>query len=143
MARYSVSIRTAAGSSTLPIISIYSIAAVGGYLREVGLFNTTTTDVALRLMRLTTAGTQGAGQTESKYNPDAPTASMTTFTTHTVAPTLSDELYRATLGAAIGAGVIWTFGDVGLRIPVGTGNGIGVVPVATGQVVDAYMVWDE
>jgi hypothetical protein len=30
-----------------------------------------------------------------------------------------------------------------LRIPVGTANGIGIVPVGTGQVVTAYFVWDE
>jgi hypothetical protein len=26
---------------------------------------------------------------------------------------------------------------------VGTANGIGIVPVGTGQVVTAYIVWDE
>jgi hypothetical protein len=48
------------------------------------------------------------------------------------------------LGAAIGAGVIWTFGDQGIRIPTGTANGVGVVVEnGTGQACQVYMVWDE
>ena len=50
----------------------------------------------------------------------------------------------AGIGAAIGAAVIFTFGDSGLRIPIGTGNGIGViVETGTGQVCQSYIVWDE
>jgi hypothetical protein len=48
------------------------------------------------------------------------------------------------LGAAIGAGVIWTFGDAGIRIPVGAANGVGVVVEnGTGQACQIYAVWDE
>jgi len=72
-------------------------------------------------------------------------ASCTAVSTHTVAPTLGDDLgYRASIGAAIGAGVIWTFGDSGLRIPVGTANGIGVIAEnGTGQAAQIYLVFDE
>ena len=145
MARYSAGVKTGAGSTTLPVISIYSAAAVSPKLREIGAFNTTNTAVDIKLVRLTTAGTQGTGQTEAKYDDTSAAASATVFTTHTVAPTLGDDLgYRASLGAAIGAGVIWTFGDSGLRMPVGTGNGIGViVENGTGQALQAYIVWDE
>lgn len=145
MARYSAGGLTSAGSTTLPIISLYSAAAVGGKIREIGLTNTTATAVALKLVRLTTAGTQGANLVEGKHDPDSAAASSTAVGTHTVAPTLGDDLgYRATLGAAIGAGVIWTFGDAGLRIPVGTANGIGViVENGTGQACQAYITWDE
>jgi hypothetical protein len=145
MARYSTGVKTGAGSTTLPIISLYAIAAVGGTIREIGVFNTTASAFDIKLTRLTTAGTQGAGLTAAKYNPDAPNASCTPFTTHTVAPTLGNDLgYRSSLGAAIGSGVIWTFGDIGLRIPVGTANGIGViVENGTGQAAQAYIVWEE
>src|SRR3990172_6804319 len=130
MARYSAGVRTAAGSTTLPLISLYSPAA---------------TAVAVALFRLTSAGTQGAGLTEAKHSPISAAASCTAFTTHTVLPTLGDDLgYRAAVGAAVGAGVIWTFGDTGLEMPVGVANGIGVlVATGTGQVLDAYIVWDE
>jgi len=145
MARYSAGALTTAGSTTLPIISLYSAAAVGPKIREIGVFNTTTTAVALRLVRLTTAGTPGTGLTEAKHDPDAVAASCTAANTHSVGPTVADDLgYRAVLGAAAGSGVVWTFGDTGLRATVGTGNGIGViVENGTGQACQAYIVWDE
>ncbi len=145
MARYIAAIAgTGAGSATLPIYSTYSIAAVGFELREVAAFNTTINAARLRLQRLTTAGTQGAAQTEAKYDDDSPAASCTSFTTHTVAPTLGDGLHMMPLGAAVGAGTILTFYDRGIECPVGTANGIGIiVATGTGQVADVHMVFDE
>ncbi len=146
MPRYSVGTRTGAGSTTLPIISLYAPAGSGGTIREIGVFNTTTTAVALHVIRLAATGTQGAGLTEAKHHTNSVAAAMTAFTTHSVDPTSGavDMGYRASLGAAIGSGIIWTFGDAGLYIPLGTTNGIGViVSTGTGQVCDAYLVWDE
>lgn len=145
MARYSAGVKSGAGSTTLPLASLYAAAAVGARIREIGVFNTTNTALDIKLVRLTTAGTQGAGLTEGKYDPDSAAASCTAFTTHTLAPTLGDDLgYRASLGAAIGAGVIWTFGDAGVRIPVGVANGIGIIiENGTGQACEVYIVWDE
>ena len=144
MARHSAGILTTAGSTTLPIISLYAAAANGGRLVEVGVFNTTATAVALNLQRVTTAGTQGAGLTESAHDPASP-ALMTAFTTHSVAPTLGDDLgYRGVLGAAVGSGIIWTMSGGGIVIPVGTGNGIAlIVENGTGQACQAYLVWNE
>lgn len=143
MSRHSSGVLTAAGSATLPIISLYSIAATGGKLLEVGVFNTTATAVALALKRLTTAGTQGAGLTESSHDP-AVVARMTAFTTHSGNPTLGDDLgYRGVLGAVVGASIIFTIAK-GIIIPVGTANGIGlIVENGTGQICQAYMVWEE
>ena len=145
MARYTAGGKTSAGSTTLPLISLYSAAAVGGKIREIGVFNTTATALDIKLVRLTTTGTQGSALTVGKADPDSAAASSGAFQTHTVAPTLGSDLgYRASLGAAVGSGVIWTFGDQGLRIPVGTANGIGViVENGTGQACQAYIIWDE
>jgi hypothetical protein len=145
MARFSAGVKTGAGSTTLPIISLYSGGAASApRVREVGVFNTTNTAFDIKLVRLTATGTQGAGLTEAKHD-NVTAALATAFTTHTVAPTLGDDLgYRASIGAAIGAGVIWSFGDIGLLIPAGTGNGIGViVENGTGQIAQAYLCWDE
>lgn len=144
MGRYSAGILTSAGSTTLPIISLYAVAANGGKLIEVGVFNTTATAVALNLQRVTTAGTQGAAITEAAHDPAVPPL-MTAFTTHSVAPTLGDDLgYRGVLGAAVGSGIIWTMGGSGIIIPVGTGNGIAlIVENGTGQICQAYLVWEE
>ena len=151
MPRYSAGVRTSAGSTTLPIISLYSAAASTGVLREVGLFNTTATAVSLKRVRLSTTGTQGAGLTEALHNVKKQPALCTAFTTHSsTGPTITDDLgYRVTLGAAVGSGVIWTFGDDGIGIGIADAvelvtNAVAVVvATGTGQVVDAYFTWDE
>ena len=151
MPRFSAGDLTTAGSTTNPIISIYSGASSTGTLREVGIFNTTATAVALMLTRLTTVGTVGADLAEARHNPKKGAANCTVVGTHTsTGPTLGDDLgYRCVLGAAIGASVIWTFGDDGLVVAAedaaeAVGNGIGViVENGTGQACQAYIVWDE
>lgn len=142
--RYSGALRTSAGSTTLPIISLYSPAGSGGAIREIGVWNTTATAVSLSIRRLTTAGTAPA-ETEIEYDVDGPPPLMTLVGTHSVGPTISAGGLRAfMLGAAIGSGVILTFGDRGLVIPPGTTEGIGVVvATGTGQVCDAYIDWEE
>lgn len=146
MARFSAGARSAgAGSTTLPVGSLYAANAAGAVIRELGVFNTTTTAAAVKLVRMTTTGTQGAGLTEAAHDPGRAAPSCTAFDTHTVAPTLGDDLgYRAVLGAAAGAGIVWTFGGEGLVIPEGTGNGVGIiVATGTGQILDWYIVWSE
>jgi hypothetical protein len=145
MARYATGALTTAGSATLPQISLYSIASVSPVVREVGLTNVSSVATAEKLTYVTTAGTQGTGLTETKYRDGAAAASATGFNTHSVAPTLGGDLgYRASLGAAVGAGVIWTFGDQGITPPVGTANGVAViVENGTGQALQAYVVRDE
>ncbi len=145
MSRYSTGARTTAGSTTLPVISLYAAAAVNFRVVEIGVSNTTATAVALKLVKLTTAGTQGTGLTETAHGASSPAASCTAFNTHSVAPTAVDLGYNVTLGAAIGSGWVWTFGGgQGLEVPVGTANGVGViVATGTGQALDAYIVWEE
>ncbi len=144
MARFSAGFRTSVGSTTLPIASLYAVAGSGGVLREVHIFNTTAVAVALKLSRLDSAGTKPAAVADAEYDQNAPVATCVAHNTHTVGPTIDEEFERVTLGAAIGSGVIWTFGGSGLIIPLGTANGIGiVVSTGTGQVCDVSLVWDE
>jgi hypothetical protein len=145
MARYISGVRTGTPTTALPGCSLYSAASVGFSLREHGMFNTTTTATAQKLQRLTSTGTQGTAQTAAKYDPNSNTAQCSFRTTHSAGPTLGDDLgYRVPLGAAVGAGVIWTFLASGILCPTGTGNGIGnITATGTGQVIDAYMLWDE
>jgi hypothetical protein len=143
MARFSVSGRTTiVGTSALPNVSLYATAAVRPRVVEIGLFNTSSTACVVALVRLTTAGTQGTGLTEVAEDSPDHTALATAFAGHTVGPTIGGELRRASLGAAIGSGVIWTFS--GLEIPAGTGNGVGIiVPTGTGQTLDYSIAWEE
>lgn len=143
MARYAISGRTSgAGSTTLPSVSLYATATVAPKVVEVGVFQTTSTAVALRLVKLSSTGTQGAGLTEVADGIGVPAASCTAFDAHSVAPTIASEHRRTVLAAAPGAATIWTFDD--LTVPVGTGNGIGIITsTGTGQVFDYYIVWEE
>jgi len=146
MARYSAgALAAGAGSTTLPSGSLYAIATASFKLRECGVYNTTATAVALKLSLLITAGTQGAGLVEAKQDDNAAAAACTAFNTHTVLPTLGSDLgYRCQLGAAVGSAMVWTFGDVGIRVPLTTINGVGVITEnGTGQVIQFYFVWDE
>jgi hypothetical protein len=145
MARYSAGITTGAGSSTLPIISLYGVASTGARIVEIGVTNTTAVSVGLKIVRLSTAGTSSAITSFLEYDEsNGALALCTPRGTHSsTGPTITQSGYFQRLGAAIGSGVIWTFGDGGLVVTVGTANGIGVIPTTTGQICDAYIVWYE
>jgi hypothetical protein len=145
MARFVAGFRSSAGSTTLPIASVYSSSTVNPHVIEIGVSNTTAVAVALKLCKLTTAGTQGTGLAETNLDAGAYTASCTAFNTHSsTGPTVVDLGYNITLGGVVGAGWIWTFGDTGISVPAGTGNGIGIiVATGTGQVLDGYITWTE
>ena len=145
MARYSAGALTTTGSTALPLISLYSGASVAPVIREISVSNTTSTQVQLKLVRLTSQGTPGSGLTEAPHDPNSAASSCFAFGTHSANPSLGNDLgYRAQLGAAVGAGWVWVFGGDGLRLPTGTANGVGViVETGNGQPVQATIVWDE
>jgi hypothetical protein len=145
MARYSAGVLTTAGSTTLPIISLYGTAAVVPRVREIGIFNTAATAVALKLVRVSTTGTQGANLVEASGTNDTTAAVATAWGTHTVAPTLGNDLgYRCVLGAQAGSAVIWTFEDYAMQVLQAANAGIAViVENGTGQACQAYIVWQE
>jgi len=134
-----------AGSATLPIASLYAPATQDLRVREVGVFNTTTTAAGLKLIKVSTTGTQGATITETNLDTLNHTILGTAFNTHSVAPTLGGEIAPCPVGAAIGAGTILTFygENNGILIPQGTGNGLAVLPTGTGQICQVYFIWDE
>ncbi len=143
MARYSAYILTGAGSSTLPIISLYGVAAGGGRIRQISVFSSTAVAVALKVVRLTSIGTTGAAITIAKHDPGSRDAVCLPFTTHTVLPAfgaVADILFP---GAVIAAGGVSTFGDSGLVIPNVTTEGIGLLPVSGGAACHCLIMWDE
>jgi hypothetical protein len=145
MARYSFGMRsTVVGTAARAQMSIFSSASGSFRLMEVGVFNTTTTAFAIALARFTAATNVGAGQTEGEYENDGNPPLATVFAGHSGDGTAGQILMQASVGAAIGAGVIWTFGNGGILVGSGTTNGIGItVPTGTGQISDLYYVWDE
>lgn len=144
--RYSAGLLTAAGSTTLPIIALVGASTIRPRIWEIGVFNTTATAVALKLVRMTTAGTPGtAASAIATHIPEdsAPVGAVRGTYTST-GPTITDAGYRCVLGAAIGSGCIWTFGDSGFVLPAVTAAGVGiVVENGTGQACQAYFVWSE
>lgn len=147
MARFSRGWRTAgAGSTTLPIASLYATTVVRPRVVEIGCFNTTTTAVNVAVARLTTAGTQGATMAGGYEDDNSQAAVATPKDTHTVAPTIGTTL-RPTRLPTDGSGMVWTFGGgktPGLMIPNTLGDGIGIIIASgTGQICDVWFVWDE
>ena len=65
-------------------------------------------------------------------------------TSHSGDATIASVIRQATVGAAAGAGVIFTFGENGLYRPEGVGNGVVLTcPTGTAQFFDFYFCWDE
>jgi len=152
MARYSAALRaTGAGARTSatagkPFASLIAPANNDLYVIEVGVYNTTTTAFNFTIQRIVTSqGTPGAAVPVYKWDPDTTAATGTPYDLHTADATLTSGYFvESTIGAAAGAGGIWTFGNKGLRIPKATTNGIAlIVGTGTGQVCDWYIVWDE
>jgi hypothetical protein len=145
-------LRAHAGARTANLITaargpkVAAIANGAFHLVEVGIFNTTVTAFAVSLQRATAVGTGGTALTEVAADPyDAQTIKATGINVPTADDTVTaGEFARATIGAANGAGIIWTFGKNGIFVPAGTSNAIGLyLPVGTAQHFDFYFVWEE
>jgi len=142
--RYSASLIQGVGTVLLPASSLYCGANLDKRLFEVHVQNTTAVACLYNLVRLDTAGTKPAAIADNPYEPGGPTAEAGVSNTHTVGPTLDEMIERLVFGAAVGAGVILTFGDKGILIPKGVANGIGIILASgTGQVLNATWVWEE
>jgi hypothetical protein len=142
MARCSVATRTSAVPTAARGPSVYATTGVKPRIKEIGVFNTTTTACAVGIARATATGTQGAGLTEICEDDDSHTIIATGFNTHTADATVGACIRQASLGAAIGSGVIFTFDD--LVLDNATTAGIVIVcPTGTGQHLDFWITWDE
>ncbi len=128
--------------------SIFSGALTDLNITEIGVFNTSSTAFDVKLARISSGpGTVGAALTKTAVDNPSASSNALAFTTHTAgAVTLTDGGYRASIGAAIGSGVIWTFAGDGLEVnsAAGTVSGIAVVPEnGAGQPAQIYFVWQE
>ena len=120
-------------------------SAVGGIrLIEVGVFNTTTSAVCVGLVLATTAGTKAGSITPVCEDDPSYAVKGTVNTSQSAGATVGAAVRQASLGAAIGSGVIWTFGPHGVWRDQGTGNGFVInCPTGTGQFLDFYWCWEE
>jgi len=145
MARFSIAGRsTIAGTTVRALASLFATTGVRPRIREIGVFNTTNTALAIAVVRFTNATGVGAGLTEVAESDTAQSAIATGFAGHTADGAVGSPIRQASLGAAIGAGVIWTWSDVGLVLPNTTADGVGIIiPTGTGQICDYSITWDE
>ena len=123
--------------------NLYGIASRPIYLVETGIFNTTTSAFAVAVVRASAAGTPAGAVTETSEDSEVTPVGVVN-TSHSADATVGGPFNQASIGAAIGAGVIWTYGGRGLRAPAGTANGFVLnLPTGTGQFFDFYFAWDE
>lgn len=144
MARGHAGGRASAVSTAARGPSLYAIANRPFWVVEVGVYNTTDTEFVAALQRATATGTQGAAIQARAEDADI-TPAITPFNTHTADATITTgEFGRATIGAAKGAGMVWTFGKNGVKIEPATTSGFVITcPTGTGQLFDFYFIWDE
>ena len=72
------------------------------------------------------------------------TVVATGFNTHTANATVGSPIRQASLGAAIGAGIIWTWGPGEFVLDNATTAGVVIIlPTGTGQHIDFAIEWDE
>lgn len=144
MARCAVAGRTDALITSLRGPCLYATASVRPAIRSIEVYNTTATAVAVAVVRATAAGTQGTALTEVCISDDSRTILATGFNTHTGNATVGSPVRQASLGAAIGSGVIWTWEEQEFIIDNATGNGVVIIlPTGTAQHLDFAIEWDE
>ena len=148
MSRYSAAWKTAGAgtANALPIGGLVATTAVRPRLKEVGVWNTTSTAVEIALRRLVTAvQTPGATQTAVYNNDNSQSAVATAKDTWTgTTPTyVAGNIRYVELAATVGAGVIWVFGGDGLIIPNTANDAIVLVPTGTGQICIVNLEWEE
>lgn len=124
--------------------NLYCSADGGLRVREIGVFNTTSTAFCVGVGIATALGTVAGAVTEYCEDDNGHTVLGIVNTSHSADATIAATVRQASVGAAIGAGVIFTFGDNGLYRPEGTGNGVVLnLPAGSAQFFDFYFVWDE
>jgi hypothetical protein len=150
---YSAGRGTNAPTATLPAFSIISATTRAGAIRELELWNTTTNAAFVGMRKFSTAGTAGSTIDGGSYGTiedgTTITPALTVKDSYTsTAPTLvAGAIKRGAVGAAIGSGIMWTFGDIGIIVPRTSSAGAahcGVIcPSGTGQILEFAYGWDE
>ena len=145
MARYAVAGRsTVAGTTVRAVASLFAVASRTAKVRQISVCNTTSTAVSVAICRFTNATGVGAGLTEVLYDEGSPAPNATGFAGHTGDGAVGANIDYVTLGAAVGSGWVFTYGDTGILIAAGTANGVGIIcPTGTGQILDYSICWDE
>lgn len=144
MARYSLGITTPAAAAGAAYANLISAAGERLYVREIGLFLNAATASSIGLIRPATVGTATSPVAGQAVDAADAAATGTVGTAWSAAGTIgSNYLRKITLPAAIGNGIIWTFGERDLVVPVSSCLFLWNFGAAAGSVLNGYIVWDE
>jgi hypothetical protein len=130
--------------TTLKGPCIYATAAIRPQIRKIEVYNTTTTALAVAVVRATATGTQGTALTEVCLSDDSRTVIATGFNTHAANATVGSPVVQASLGNVVGSGIIWTWGPGEFIVDNATTAGCVIIcPTGTGQHLDFSIEWEE
>jgi hypothetical protein len=146
MALYTHAARTSGTVSGDATWELRSTSTDKLFIVEIGIFMGAATASTFGLGRPAAIGVGPTSPvTVQAFDTGDPAGTGTTVvawgTTKPTAPTSSIYLRRIGLPNAIGAGVIWTFGERGLIVPVS--SSIVIYNLATNGVADIYVTLDE
>ncbi len=144
MALFSLNARTTATVAGAAIVDLATTATDRIRVREIGFSSTAATAAQVGLIRSSAIGTRTSPVTGLAGDFSEPAGTGTVATAWSVAPTLvATYLRRFNLPAAIGAGLIWSFGPNDLLIPVSGSLVLANFGVAANPIMDVYLVWEE
>lgn len=148
MANYSAAARSVAGTASAPYVSFHA-GSRRARIIEIGVFTTAATATSVGLghpANTPVATTTVAGQPHLVGDAAAAATLDTAWSTAPTAPSV--YLKRATLAAAIGAGVIWRFPpgeEIFCDNSAGSNQWVTIFnPVASAaSIIDVYVTWEE
>lgn len=136
--------RTAAIPTTLRGPSLYAVATNRPDITKIEVYNTTAVACAVAVVRASATGTLGAGLTEVCISDDVYAPLCTGFQTHTADATVGGAIVQASLGAAIGSGIVWTWEKGKFVLDNLTTAGVVIIcPTGTAQHLDFSFEWEE
>ena len=145
MARYSLGFSTPAAAAGAAFAVLRTAASERAFVREIGLFLNAATASSIGLIRASSTGTPSTSVLGQAMDAADAAATVNVDTAWSGAPTIgSNYLRKITLPAAIGNGVIWTFGERnGLCLPVSAGLVIWNYGGSAASVLNGYIEWEE
>lgn len=144
MARYSAAALQTTAKTSLRGPTL-AVGASNLTLREVGVESTTAVSSTVALRIASALGTSGTALDEVPWADDRTAPLATTFQAPTADHTAVAGFIRiAALPAAIGGGVIWTFGPQELELAGGSGDGFFLaLPSGSDAIINFYFDWEE
>ena len=146
MGVYSASIITPAAGANAPFADLRNGASQRLYVREIGVFTTAATATSVGLVRPATFGTASTTTAGQQEDPADTNSAALIGCAWSTAPTLTAApvyLRRVVLPAQIGAGVIWTWPDEALVVPVSSAIALWNFAGAAGSALAVYLRWEE